>query len=72
MRPLHFRCPTTNGSISTGINTNVETLASAWRSTIHVKCPQCGGLHAIKVREAFIEDAISSASLDGDSALVGS
>jgi hypothetical protein len=72
MRPLHFRCPTTNGSISTGINTNVESLASAWRSTIHIKCPQCGGLHAIKVREAFVEDAISSSILDGNSALVGS
>jgi hypothetical protein len=38
MRPLYIRCPTTNGSISAGINTNVETLASAWRSTIRVEC----------------------------------
>ena len=56
MGPLFIRCPATNIAVSTGIETNRETLASTWRSTVRVACSHCGDVHDIEVHEFFITD----------------
>jgi hypothetical protein len=60
MPELPATCPTTRKRLSTGIPTDPTTLAKVWFSDIRVKCPHCGKSHAIKVREAYVESALSS------------
>jgi hypothetical protein len=59
MPELSATCPTTRKRLSTGIHTDSTTLAKVWSSDI-LKCPHCGKTHAIKVREAYVESALSS------------
>jgi hypothetical protein len=58
-------CPTTGKRISTGILTDSTTLAMVWFSDVRVKCPHCGKKHAIKIREAYVESALSNERLHG-------
>ena len=39
---------------STGIETDVQSLRAAWKATLNVKCPHCGEVHEISVRETYI------------------
>ena len=60
MPELSATCPTTRKRLSTGIHADSTTLAKVWSSDIRVKCPHCGKRHVIKVREAYVESALSS------------
>ena len=33
-----------------------------WRATLHVKCPHCGGMHHVLVRETYINNALADAA----------
>jgi len=50
---LFFTCPTTHQQTPTGIETDVQSLRAAWKATLNVKCPHCGEVHEISVRETF-------------------
>ena len=54
---LFFTCPTTHQQTPTGIETDVQSLRSAWKATLNVKCPHCGEVHEISVRETYINGA---------------
>jgi hypothetical protein len=53
MASLFFTCPRTRQQAPTGIETDVQSLRSAWKATLNVKCPHCGEVHQISVPEAF-------------------
>jgi hypothetical protein len=53
MSSLFFTCPTTRQQAPTGIETDVQSLRAAWKATLNVKCPYCGEVHEISVRETF-------------------
>jgi hypothetical protein len=53
MASLFFTCPTTHQQAPTGIETDVQSLRAAWKATLNVKCPHCGEVHEISVRETF-------------------
>ena len=57
MSSLFFTCPTTRQQAPTGIETDVQSLRAAWKATLNVKCPHCGEVHEISVREAYINGA---------------
>ena len=59
MATLSFVCPKTHPSAPTGIETDTQSLQAAWKATIKVKCPYCGELHDISVRETYINGALS-------------
>jgi hypothetical protein len=63
---LTVACPNTRSSIRTDIAIDVWTLAKAWHSKIKVPCPHCSEVHRYRVREAFVEAAISNAHIRGD------
>ena len=65
MSELSAVCATTGKPIWTGIHTDSLTLAKIWFSDVTVKCPHCGKNHAIKIREAYIEAALSYDGLRG-------
>jgi hypothetical protein len=58
MAPLLFTCPTTHRRAPTRIETDPNSLAAAWKKTLKVKCPHCGEVHRISVREAYITFAV--------------
>jgi DNA-directed RNA polymerase subunit RPC12/RpoP len=66
MGALSFRCPKTTLPIKTAIETDYKNLARSWNETMRVRCPHCSGHHDVKVREAFISNAISERMLHGD------
>jgi len=35
----------------------VQSLRAAWKATLNVKCPHCGEVHEISVRETYINGA---------------
>ena len=57
MASLFFTCPTTHQQAPTGIETDVQSLRAAWKATLNVKCPHCGEVHEISVRETYINGA---------------
>src|SRR5262245_12781100 len=62
MASLFFTCPTTHQQAPTGIETDVQSLQAAWKATLKVKCPHCGEVHQISVRETYINGALQDAS----------
>ena len=42
--------------------TDVESLRDTWSMTLNVNCPHCGEMHAVSVRETYIDDAIRNVS----------
>ena len=62
--PLLFVCPKTNKRVPTGIEAHVQNLQALWKETLRVKCPHCGEMHEISVREAYINGALSD-GVDG-------
>jgi phage FluMu protein Com len=36
----------------------VQSLRAAWKATLNVKCPHCGKVHEISVRETYINGAL--------------
>jgi hypothetical protein len=59
MASLFFTCPTTHERAPTGIETDVQSPQAAWKATLKVKCPHCGEVHEISVRETYINGAMS-------------
>jgi hypothetical protein len=64
MAPLFFTCPTTHRKAPTGIDTDVQSLRAAWKATLIVKCPHCGKVHEILVRETYINGALEDATAE--------
>jgi hypothetical protein len=62
MASLFFTCPATRQLVSTGIETDAQNLQSFWKATLHVKCPHCGGMHDVPVRETYINNAVEDAA----------
>jgi len=51
MASLHFTCPQTHQKVSTGVETDAQSLRASWKATLKVDCPYCGAVHEISVRE---------------------
>jgi hypothetical protein len=43
-----------DGQAPTGIETDVQSLQAAWKTTLKIKCPHCGKVHKISVRDTYI------------------
>jgi phage FluMu protein Com len=62
MASLLFTCPTTHQQAPTGIETDVQSLQAAWKAMLKVKCPYCGEVHEISVRDTYINGALQDAT----------
>jgi hypothetical protein len=62
MASLFFICPTTQQHVPTGIETDVQSLQAAWKATLKVKCPHCGEMHKISVRDTYIDGVLDDAT----------
>ena len=62
MASLIFTCPTTHRRAPTGIETDATSLQAFWKATLKVKCPHCGGMHYVPVRETYINNALDDAA----------
>jgi hypothetical protein len=58
MASLLFICPQTHQKVSTGVETDAQSLRASWKATLKVDCPYCGAVHEIAVREAYLDSAI--------------
>lgn len=56
---LKFRCPTTSEQCECDITTDAANLAKVWKMTKNVECMICGGMHQIKIRDAFLDMVMS-------------
>jgi hypothetical protein len=54
MASLLFTCPATLQQAPTDIETDVQSLQAAWKTTLKIKCPHCGKVHKISVRDTYI------------------
>jgi hypothetical protein len=54
MSSLFVRCPTTHEPVSTGIETDPESLAKMQSTTVSIVCPHCGQLHDLKMSETYM------------------
>ena len=61
MAALLFTCPKTHQQAPASIETDLETLRVAWSETLKVRCPLCGAVHRISVRETHINGALIDA-----------
>jgi hypothetical protein len=52
----------TRQQADTGIMTDAESLRDSWSMTLNVNCPHCGQVHAVSVRETYIDAAIRNVS----------
>src|SRR5436190_2977594 len=52
----HASCAPPQSSI--WLETDVQSLRTAWRATLNVKCPHCGEVHQISVRETYTNGAL--------------
>jgi hypothetical protein len=59
---LLFTCPKTGRQVSTGIETDVESLRASWKSVLKLDCPHCGEGHEWSVRETYLNRALKEAS----------
>jgi hypothetical protein len=59
---LLFTCPITHHRASTGIETDVQSLQATWKAMLKVKCPHCGGVHDVSVRDTYIDAALQDAT----------
>jgi hypothetical protein len=59
---LLFTCPITHHRAPTGIETDVQSLQATWKATLKVKCPHCGGMHEVSVRDTYIDAALQDAT----------
>jgi hypothetical protein len=41
--------------------TDVQSLQATWKATLKVKCPHCGGVHEVSVRDTYINGALQDA-----------
>jgi hypothetical protein len=55
---LTFTCPKTKERTPTRVEADARTLRASWKSRLLVKCPSCGGVHEISVRDAYLNGAI--------------
>ena len=62
MASLLFTCPITHHRAPTGIETDVQSLQATWKATLKVKCPHCGGMHEVSVRDTYIDGALQDAA----------
>jgi len=62
MASLLFTCPTTRHRAPTGIETDVLSLQAAWKATLKVKCPHCGEVHDVSVRDTYIDGPLQDAN----------
>ena len=62
MASLLFTCPQTHQKVSTGVETDAQSLRASWKATLKVDCPYCGAVHEVSVREAYIDSAIHAAT----------
>jgi hypothetical protein len=60
--PLLFLCPKTNQQAPTDIETDVQSLGAAWKTTVKVTCPHCAEVHEISVRETYLAGALFDAA----------
>jgi len=59
MKPfLKFRCPTTNQQCECDVATDAANLAKFWKVIKDIKCRICGGMHQIRIRDAFLDMAM--------------
>ena len=58
MASLFFTCPTTHLRAPTGIETDLLSLQATWKAMMKVKCPHCGQIHELSVRETYINGAL--------------
>jgi hypothetical protein len=56
---LTFRCPTTHRQFECDVATDAANLAKIWKMTKGIKCKICGEMHQVKIRDAFLDMAIS-------------
>ena len=63
MGSLFVRCPKTNKPISTGIETDPESLARMQSTTFSIACPHCGQPHELKMRETYTNGSTSKGDL---------
>ena len=57
---LTFTCPKTKKRTPTRVEADARTLRASWKSRLLVKCPSCGGLHEISVRDAYLNGAVDA------------
>ena len=63
MGSLFVRCPKTNKPISTGIETDPESLARMQSTILSIACPHCGQPHELKMSETYTNGSTSKGDL---------
>jgi transcription elongation factor Elf1 len=58
MAELYFTCPKTHARAPCGIETDVKTLSKLGRKKITIKCSACGDMHALSVRETYLNGVL--------------
>jgi hypothetical protein len=57
-----FHLPDDTAKVSTSIEMDVQGLRAAWKSTLQVDCPCCGGTHEMSVRDTYVDAALRDAT----------
>lgn len=56
---LMIRCPTTGQQYECDVATDCVNLTKTWKMTKDIQCKGCGEMHPIKIRDAFVDMAVS-------------
>lgn len=62
MNAISIFCPVTGRNIDSGVATDWSTFFRLRPFKLRVRCPQCGGMHEVAVREGYL----SRTDVDGE------
>jgi len=65
MPALLFASPTTGKTVEAGLETDEQSLASLDNGTIDLKCPRCGKIHILQMKDAKLREHRLSGSMKG-------
>jgi hypothetical protein len=59
---LFFTCPKTGLDLSSGIYTDLDTLARVGKLSVKVPCSHCGDVHTFAAKEGHLESPVEEDS----------
>jgi hypothetical protein len=64
-------CPDTGRPVSFEFKDDATSVSRNWKTSLAVKCPHCGNIHAVAFKEIYVDGVLAGFRDDFDRILVG-
>lgn len=63
-------CPGTGGPVSFEVKDDAISVSRNWRTSLAVKCPHCGAIHAVAFKDVYVDGVLTGIRDDFDRVLL--